>query len=91
MASIVAQNVLSEIRKIALARIPVRERRAVAVKRIDQFKIDLVAPNVEPAVAERQKESLQRTLQRSASHHRLTAAESSVYAKALDALIGKAL
>src|SRR4029077_9695952 len=41
VASIIAQEVLWEIRKIARSEIPLPERRAKAAKRIDQFKGDL--------------------------------------------------
>jgi hypothetical protein len=89
VASIIAQEVLWEIRKIARSEIPLPERRAEAAKRIEQFKTDLAAASVWRVVPERQKESLRRTLQRAAARHDLTAEENSVYAEALDALIGQ--
>ena len=90
MASIIAQEVLSEIRKIARSDIPLPERRAEPAKRIEQFKADLAAASVWRGVPERQKESLRRTLQRAAARHDLTTEENSVYAEALDVLIGQA-
>ena len=90
MASIIAQEVLWEIRKIARSEIPLPERRAKAAKRIDQFKGDLAAVRHQPGVPEKKKESLRRTLQRAAARHDLTAEENSVYAEALDVLMGQA-
>ena len=90
MASIIAQEVLSEIRMIARSDIPLPERCAAAAERIEQFKADLAAASVRRGVPERQKESLRRTLQRSAACHDLTTEENSVYAEALDVLMGQA-
>jgi hypothetical protein len=91
VASIIAQQVLSEIRKIARSDAALRERRAEATKRINQFKADLAAARVQPREgAEKHKESLRRTLQRDATRHDLTAEENSVYAQALDVLMGRA-
>jgi len=90
VASIIAQEVLWEIRKIARSEIPLPERRAEAAKRIEQFKADLAAARRQPKVAERQKESLRRTLQRTAARHDLTAEENNVYTEALDVLMGQA-
>jgi hypothetical protein len=90
VASIIAQEVLWEIRKIARSDIPLPERRAEAAKRIDQFKGDLAAVRHQPGAPEKQVESLRRTLQRAAACHDLTAEENSVYAKALDVLMGQA-
>jgi hypothetical protein len=90
VANIVAQQVFSEIRTIARSRTSVLERRAEAAKRIEQLKADLDAPSVGRGVPERQKENLRRTLQRAAARHDLTPAENSVYAEALDVLIGQA-
>ncbi len=91
MASIIAQEVLSEIRMIARSDFPLPERRAEAAKRIDQFKGDLAAVCHQPGVPEKQVESVRRTLQRAAARHDLTAEENSVYAEALDVLMGQAL
>jgi hypothetical protein len=88
VASIIAQEVLREIRKIARSDIPLPERRAEAAKRIDQFKADLAVASVWRGAPERQKESLRRTLQRAAARHDLTAEENSVYSEALDVLMG---
>ena len=88
MASIIAQQVLSEIRTIARSDASLPERRAEVTKRIDQFKTDLAATRAQPRQVEKQKESLRRTLQRAATHHDLTADENSVYAEALDVLMG---
>ena len=90
MASIVGQEVFSEIRKIARSDLPLPERCAEATKRINQFKADLAAARRQPKVAERQKESLRRTLQRTAARHDLTAEENNVYTEALDVLMGQA-
>ena len=90
MATTLAQQVFSEIRTIARSDASVEERRAGAAKRIDQFKADLAAPSVRRGVPEKQMESLRRTLQRAAGRHDLTAAENSVYAEALDVLVGQA-
>jgi hypothetical protein len=90
VASIIAQEVLLDIRKIARSDIPLPERRAEVAKRIDQFKADLAAVSVRRGVPERQKESLRRTLQRTVTRHDLTAEENSVYAEALDVLMGLA-
>ena len=90
MASIIAQEVLWEIRKIARSEIPLPERRAGAAKRIDQLKADLAAVCDQPGVPEKQVESLRRTLQRTAARHDLTAEENSVYAESLDVLMGQA-
>jgi hypothetical protein len=90
VASIIAQQVLSEIRKIVRSDIPLSERRAAAAKRISQFQADLAVARVQPEVAEGQKESLRRVLQRATTRHDLTIEENSVYAEALDALIGQA-
>src|SRR5260370_68141 len=89
VASIIAQEVLWEIRKIARSEIPLPERRAEAAKRIEQFEADLAAASVRRGVPERQKERLRRTLQRSAARHDLTTEENSVYAEALDVLMGQ--
>jgi hypothetical protein len=88
VSSIIAQRVLSEIGKIARSDAPLRERRANATTRINQFKADLAAAQVQPRQAEKQKESLRRTLQRAATDHSLAAEETSVYVEALDALMG---
>jgi len=90
VASTMAQQVFLEIRNIARSDITLPEQRAEAAKRIEQFKTDLSVARVWPAVAERQKESLRRTLQRAAARHDLTTEENSVYAEALDVLIGQA-
>jgi hypothetical protein len=90
VASIIAQEVLLDIRKIARSDIPLPERRAEAAKRIDQFKADLAAVSVRRGAPEKQVESLRRTLQRAAARHDLTAEENSVYAEALDVLMGQA-
>jgi hypothetical protein len=82
--------VLSEIAEIARLRVPLSERRAEARKRINQFKADLAAASDQPKKAEKQKESLRKTLQRGATSHDLTAEENSVYSGALDVLIGQA-
>jgi len=87
VASIVAQQVLSEIGKIAGSDAPLPQRRAEATTRINQFKVDLVAAHVQPREADKQKESLRRTLQRGATHHGLSSELNSVYAKALDVLM----
>jgi hypothetical protein len=89
VASIIAQEVLREIRKIARSDIPLPERRAEAAKRINQFEADLAAASVWRVVPEKQKESLRRTLQRAAARHDLTAEENSVYAEALEVLMGQ--
>jgi hypothetical protein len=88
VSSIIAQEVLSEIRKIARSNIPLPDRRAEAAKRIEKFKADLAAAGVRRGVPERQRESLRRTLQRSAARHDLTTEENSVYSEALDVLMG---
>jgi hypothetical protein len=90
MASTIAQQVLSEIGKIARSDAALPERCAEATKRINQFKADLAVARVQPREAEKHKENLPRTLQRAATHHDLTAEENSVYAQALDVLMGKA-
>jgi hypothetical protein len=90
VSSIIAQQVLSEIGKIARSDAPLRERRANATTRINQFKADLAAAHVQPRQAENRKESLRRTLQRAAMDHSLAAEETSVFAEALDALVGRA-
>jgi hypothetical protein len=90
VASIVGQKVFSEIRKIARSDLPLPERCAEAAKRINQFKADLAAVRHQPEVAERQRESLRRTLQRTAARHDLTAEENSVCTEALDVLTGQA-
>ena len=89
MASIIGQKVFSEIREIARSNLPLPERCAEAAKRINQFRSDLAAAPHQPEVAERQKESLRRTLQRTAARHDLTAQENSVYTEALDVLTGQ--
>jgi hypothetical protein len=89
VASTFAQQLIVEIRKIARSHAPLSERRAAAAKRINQFIADLAVAGVQPSVAKQLKESLRRTLQRSASHHDLTAQENSVFAEALDVLLAK--
>jgi hypothetical protein len=90
VATTLARQVFSEIKTIARSDASVGERCAEASKRIDQFRADLAAPNVRLGVPEQQMESLRRTLQRAAGRHDLTAAENSVYAEALDVLVGQA-
>ncbi len=89
MASTSAQRVYSEIGRIAQSDLPLRERRAEAAKRITQFKADLVVARIQPREAERLKENLRRVLQRGATQHDLTAELNSVYAEALDVLMGQ--
>jgi hypothetical protein len=86
VASIVAQQVFSDIRRVALSSLPLSVRRLEAASRINQFKADLAAAAVSAGVRDRLKESLRRTLQRTATQHDLGADQTSVYAKALDAL-----
>ena len=74
---------------IARSDFPLPERCAKAAKRIDQFKGDLAAVCHQPGVPEKQVESLRRTRQMAAARHDLTAEENSVYAKALDVLMGQ--
>jgi hypothetical protein len=90
VANIIAQQVLLEIRTIARSDASLRKRSAEAAKRIKQFKADLAAPSVRRGVPEKQMESLRRTLQRAAARHDLTTEENSVYAEALDVLMGQA-
>jgi len=90
VASTSAQRVYSEIGRIAQSGVPLQEQRAEAAKRINQFKADLVVALIQPREAERLKENLRRTLQRGATQHDLTAEENSVYAQALDVLMGQA-
>jgi hypothetical protein len=90
VANIVAQQVLSEIKKIASSRTSVLERCAEAAKRIEQFKAALAAVRHQPGAAEGQKESLRRVLQRTVTRHDVGAAENGVYATALDVLMGNA-
>ena len=90
VASTSAQRVYSEIGRIAQLGVPLRERRAEAAKRINQFKADLVVARIQPREAERLKENLRRTLQRGASQHELTAEVNSVFVEALDVLMGQA-
>jgi hypothetical protein len=85
-----AQQVFSEIRRAARLDERLAKRRAEAAKTTDQFKIDLAAASVRRGVPERQKESLRRKLQRAATRHDLTTEENSVYAGALDVLMGQA-
>jgi len=82
--------VYSEIGRIAQSDLPLRERRAEAAKRINQFKADLVVALIQPKEAERLKENLRRVLQRGASQHKLTAEVNSVFVEALDVLMGQA-
>jgi hypothetical protein len=89
VSSIVAQQVLSEIGKIARSDCPLQKRREEATTRINQFKADLAA-QVQPRQADQQKESLRRTLQRAAMDHSIAAEATSVYGEALDALMGGA-
>ncbi len=49
----------------------------------------LSAAHVLSVEAEKQKESLRRTLQRAAARHDLKAEENSVYAEALEVLMGQ--
>ena len=88
MASSMAQQVFSEIRKIAGSDISLAERRVDAAKRIDQFKTDLAAGHLQTKLAEEQKESLRRALQRAATRRDLTAEQNCIYSEALDALMG---
>jgi chromosome segregation ATPase len=90
MASTLAQQVNAEIGKLARSDIPLAKRRAEAAKRIDQFKADLAEVRHQPGAAEGQKENLRRVLQRAATRHDLTTEENSIYAEALDALMGHA-
>jgi len=90
LASTSAQRVYSEIGRIAQSDLPLRERRAEAAKRINQFKADLVVALIQPKEAERLKENLRRVLQRGASQHKLTAEVNSVFVEALDVLMGQA-
>jgi len=85
-----AQQVFSEIRKIAGSDIPLPERRAEVAKRIDQFKADLAVTHLMPRVAEEQKENLRRVLQRAVTRHDLTAEQSSIYVETLDFLMRQA-
>ena len=90
MASTSAQRVFLEIGKIAESGVPLRERRAEAAKRIDQFKVDLAVARIQPREAAKLKENLRRTLQRGATQHDLTTEQNSVYAEALDVLMDQA-
>ena len=90
VAVITGQQVFSEIRKIARLDAPLAKRRAEAAKRVKQFKADLAAVRHQPGAAEGQKENLRRVLQRAATRHDLTTEENSIYAEALDALMGHA-
>jgi len=89
VASILSQRVLLEIRKIAQSRFAIPKRRAEAANRINQFKADLAAAPVEQGVRDRLQENLRRTLQRAATQHDFSADENSVYAEALDVLMGQ--
>jgi hypothetical protein len=90
VASIIAQEVFGEIRKIARSVIPLPKRRAEATTRINQFKADLAAARHLLGVPEKQKENLRRMLQRGATQHDLTGEENNIYAEALDLLMGHA-
>ena len=90
VASTSAQEVYSEIGRIAHMDLPLREQRAEAAKRITQFKADLAAARIQPREAETLKENLRRVLQRGATQHNLTTERNSVYAEALDVLMGQA-
>jgi len=87
VASTSAQQVFSEIGRIAHSDLPLRRRRADAAKRIKQFKVDLAVARVQPSAAETLKENLRRVLQRGATLHNLTTEQNSVYARALDVLV----
>ena len=90
VAIITGQQVFSEVRRVARLDAPLAKRRAEAAKRVNQFKASLAAASVWREAPERQKESLRRKLQRAATRHDLTTEENSVYAEALDALMGQA-
>ena len=89
VTSTIAQQLFFEVRGIARSDAPLSERRAEARKRINQFAAALSAARILPAEAEKQRESLRRTLQRAATQHDLTAEENSVYAEALEVLMGQ--
>jgi hypothetical protein len=89
VASIISQQVLSEIREIARSRLGLPKRRAEAANRIHQFKADLAAAPIEQAMRDRLQEILRRTLQRGGMQHDLTAEENSAYAQALNVLMGQ--
>jgi hypothetical protein len=82
--------VFSEIGRLAHEDLPLRKRHAKAAKRINQFKADLAAARIEQREAATLKENLRRTLQRGATQHDLTIEQNSVYAEALDVLMGQA-
>ena len=90
MASIIAQRVFLEIKTIARSDASLQERRAKAARRIDQFKAEFAAALVWPIDTVKQIESLRKALQRAATQHNLTAEENSVYAEALEVLMGQA-
>ena len=79
-----------EIGKIARTDLPLGKRRAEAAKRINQFKADLAVARIHPIGAATLKEDLRRMLQRGATQHDLTIEQNSVYAEALDVLMGQA-
>jgi hypothetical protein len=89
VASVSAQRVFLEIGKIARADLPLRKRLAEGAKRINQFKADLAIARIQPREAAMLKENLRRTLQRGATKHDLTMEQNSVYAEALDVLMGQ--
>ena len=90
MASTSAQQVFLEIGRIAHEDLPLRKRCAESAKRINQFKADLAVARIHPRGAATLKEDLRRMLQRGATQHDLTIEQNSVYAEALDVLMGQA-
>ena len=78
MAGTSAQRVYSEIGRIAQSDLSLREQRAEAAKRIDQFKADLAVARIEPRGAATLEENLRRTLQRGATQHDLTSEQNGV-------------
>jgi hypothetical protein len=88
MASIVASFVFSGVEVIARAGNPLPKRRARAVQRIDQFRVDLAASGRPAGMVDERTNQLRAMLEEAAGNRNRPSDERAVYREALNRLTG---
>lgn len=86
MASVISQQVIAELLEIAQSNSTLRQRRASAIRRIKQFKMDFAAAILRRHVVNERVDELARRL-KAAAVYWASDAEGAIFMAALDTLI----
>jgi hypothetical protein len=88
MASVICQQVIAQVLKIAQSNSTLRQRRTSAIWRIKQFKTELAAAILRRRVVNERVDELARRL-RAAAEYWGPSTEGAIFMAALDTLIGE--